>query len=73
MPFYIKFTRQSFENGEACRAIQHVFSKRNQIRELGILFISLQFGSLYKLVITTKDANLVFYLSVYKLVHSINL
>ena len=49
--FDIKFTRQGFENAcwhrEACRAIQHAFSK----------------PSLVNLI--SKDANLVFYLSVY--------
>ena len=49
--FDIKFTRQAFENAcwhhEACRAIQHAFSK----------------PSLVNLI--SKDANLVFYLSVY--------
>ena len=48
--FDIKFTRQGFENAcwhrEACRAIQHAFSK----------------PSLVNLI--SKDANLVFYLSV---------
>ena len=51
--FDIKFTRQGFENAclhrEACRAIQHAFSK----------------PSLVNLI--SKDANLVFYLSVYPL------
>ena len=50
MSFDIKFTRQGFENAcghrEACRAIQHAFSK----------------PSLVNLI--SKDANLVFYLSV---------
>ena len=41
-------------NREACRAIQHAFSK----------------PSLVNLI--SKDVNLVFYLSVYKLVHSSN-
>ena len=52
--FDIKFTRQCFENAcshrEACRAIQHAFSK----------------PSLENLI--SKDANLVFYLSVYKMI-----
>ena len=56
--FDITFTRQGFENAywhrEACRAIQHAFSKPSMVN-----FIS-------------KDANLVFYLSVYPLVHSSN-
>ena len=53
MFFEIKFTRQGFVNAcwhrEACRAIQHAFSK----------------PSLVNLI--SKDANLVFYLSVYTL------
>ena len=53
--FDIKFTRQGFENAcwhrEACRAIQHAFSK----------------PSLVNLI--SKDANLVFYLSVYPLLN----
>ena len=57
--FDIKFTRQGFENTcwhrEACRAIQHAFSK----------------PSLTNLI--SKDADLVFYLSVYPLFHFSNL
>ena len=53
----IKFIRQGFENAclhrEACRAIQHAFSK----------------PSLVKLI--SKDANLVFYLSVYPLLNTL--
>ena len=55
--FDIKFTRQGFENAcwhrEACRAIQHAFSK----------------PSLVNLI--SKDANLVFYLSVYPLLDTL--
>ena len=55
--FYIKFTRQGFENAcwhrEACRAIQHAFSK----------------PSLVNLI--SKDANLVFDLSVYPLLNTL--
>ena len=55
--FDIKFTRQGFENAcwhrEACRAIQHAFSK----------------PSLVNLI--SKDANLVFYLSVYPLLKTL--
>ena len=55
--FDIKFTRQGFENAcwhrEACRAIQHAFSK----------------PSLVNLI--SKDANLVFYLSVYPLLNTL--
>ena len=55
--FDIKFTRQGFENAcwhrEACRAIQHAFSK----------------PSLVNLI--SKDANLVFYLSVYTLLNTL--
>ena len=55
--FDIKFTRQDFENAcwhrEACRAIQHAFSK----------------PSLVNLI--SKDANLVFYLSVYPLLNTL--
>ena len=39
---------------EACRAIQHAFSKPNLVN------------------LISKDTNLVFYLSVYKLVNSLN-
>ena len=57
MSFDIKFTRQGFENAcwhrEACRAIQHAFSK----------------PSLVNLI--SKDANLVFYLSVYPLLNTL--
>ena len=53
----MKFTKQGFENAclhcEACRAIQHAFSK----------------PSLVNLI--SKDANLVFYLSVYPLLNTI--
>ena len=60
--FDIKFTRQGFGlvcwHREACRAIRHVFSKPSLVnliskdrREHGILFISLQVGSLFKLAI----------------------
>ena len=53
----IKFIRQGFENAcwhrEACRAIQHAFSK----------------PSLVNLI--SKDANLVFYLSVYPLLNTL--
>ena len=55
--FEIKFTRQGFENAcwhrEACRAIQHAFSK----------------PSLVNLI--SKDANLVFNLSVYPLLNTL--
>ena len=55
--FDIKFARQGFENAcwhrEACRAIQHAFSK----------------PSLVNLI--SKDANLVFYLSVYPLFNTL--
>ena len=55
--FDIKFTRQGFENAcwhrEACRAIQHAFSK----------------PSLVNLI--SKDTNLVFYLSVYPLLSTL--
>ena len=55
--FDIKFTRQGFENAcwhrEACRVIQHAFSK----------------SSLVNLI--SKDANLVFYLSVYPLLNTL--
>ena len=55
--FDIKFTRQGFENAcwhrEACRAIQHAFSK----------------PSLVNLI--SKDANLVFYLSVNPLLNTL--
>ena len=55
--FDIKFTRQGFENAcwhrEACRAIQHAFSK----------------PGLETLI--SKDANLVFYLSVYPLLNTL--
>ena len=55
--FDIKFTRQGFENAcwhrEACRAIQHAFSK----------------PSLVNLI--SKDANLVFYLSVCPLLNAL--
>ena len=55
--FDIKFTRQGFENAgwhrEACRVIQHAFSK----------------PSLVNLI--SKDANLVFYLSVYPLLNTL--
>ena len=55
--FDIKFTRQGFENAcwhrEACRAIQHAFSK----------------PSLVNLI--SKDVNLVFYLSVYLLLNTL--
>ena len=57
MSFDIKFTRQGFENAcwhrEACRAIQHAFSK----------------ASLVNLI--SKDANLVFYVSVYPLLNTL--
>ena len=57
MSFDIKFTRQGFENAcwhrEACRAIQHAFSKPNLIN------------------LISKDANLVFYLSVYPLLNTL--
>ena len=56
--FDIKFTRQGFDNAswhhEACKAIQHAFSK----------------PSLVNLI--SKDANLVFFLSVFPLFHSSN-
>ena len=55
--FDIKLTRQGFENAcwhrEACRAIQHAFSK----------------PSLVNLI--SKDANLVFYFSVYPLLNTL--
>ena len=55
--FDIKFTRQGFENAcwhrEACRAIQHAFSK----------------PSLVNLI--SKDGNLVFYLSAYPLLNTL--
>ena len=55
--FDIKFTRHGFENTcwhhEACRAVQHGFSK----------------PSLVNLI--SKDANLVFYLSVYQLLNTL--
>ena len=57
MSFDIKFTRQGFENAcyhrEACRVIQHVFSKPSLIN------------------LISKDANLVFYLSVYPLLNTL--
>ena len=56
--FHIKFTRQGFENAcrhrEACRAIQHAFSK----------------PSLVNLI--SEDVTLVFFLSVYKMIHCSN-
>ena len=55
--FDIKFTRQGFKNAcwhrEACRAIQHAFSK----------------PSLVKLI--SKDSKLVFYLSIYILLNTL--
>ena len=58
MSFDIKFTRQDFENAcwhrEACRGIQHAFSKTSLVN------------------LISKDANLVFYLSVYPLFYSSN-
>ena len=57
MSFDIRFTRKGFENAcwhrEACRAIQHAFSKPSLVN-----FIS-------------KGANLVFYLSVYPLLNTV--
>ena len=57
MSFDIKFTRQGFENAcwhrEACRAIQHAFSKLSLVN------------------LISKDANLVFYLSVYPLLNTL--
>ena len=46
--------RESLLKCEACRAIQHAFSKPNLVN------------------LISKDMNLVFYLSVYKLVNSSN-
>ena len=55
--FDIKFTRQGFENAcwhcEACRVIQHAFSKLSLVN------------------LISKDANLVFYLSVYPLLNTL--
>ena len=55
--FDIKFTRQGFENAcwhrEACRAMQHAFSKPSRVN------------------LISKDANLVFYLSVYPLLNAL--
>ena len=53
-----RMTRQGFENAcchrEACRAIQHMFSKPSLVRrEPGILLISLPIVSLFKLAIMT--------------------
>ena len=59
MSFDIKFTRQDFENAcwitKLCWAIQHTFSKPSLVTMVNL---------------TSKDVNLVFYLSVYSLVHS---
>ena len=53
MSFDIKFTRQGFEN--ACLIILEAKPGKLDIKrgKPGILFISLQVGSLYKLMIMT--------------------
>ena len=58
MFFYIKFSRQGFENDywhrKACRAIQQAFSKPGLVNLISkYYFISSQADSLFKLAIVT--------------------